>query len=306
MTSLSLTAALLVGVVSAAQEPAPGRIVLHVAAIDRRGNPVADLRPGEFEVWVAGYRVPVEEVEFVTPATRPRSLVLVLDDIAVGPDLAPRIQQAARTLVEGAEDDDRISIVSLAGGVRTAAGRDRAHLLQAIASYRPQGFPLRVEDASARVLRLLTALAREGVEQTGRKTIVGIGAAWLFDTPLPPPSVRSLHDEWLSAMQAMAAAGASLYVIDPVGLRPLGGAAGGALSGAGDTGFAHETGGYAFLQTNDMRAAAQRILGEAGTYYVLRLPDPPVQRKADLRKVEVKVLRKDVTARARQGIPGGA
>ena len=83
-----------------------------------------------------------------------------------------------------------------------------------------------------------------------RKVIVAIGAGWLFDTPLPPPSLRDLHDEWLTAMRAMAAANASLYVIDPVGLRPAGG-----LSYGGDSGFANETGGYAFVNTNDLAAA---------------------------------------------------
>ena len=38
--------------------------------------------------------------------------------------------------------------------------------------------------------------------------------------------------------------------------------------------------------------------------YVLAMANPPVQRTADLRKVEVKVLRKGITVRARQGIQG--
>ena len=79
-----------------------------------------------------------------------------------------------------------------------------------------------------------------------RKAIVAIGAGWLFDTPLPPPSLRDLHGEWLTAMRAMAAANASLYVIDPVGLRPARG-----LTYGGDSGFANQTGGYAFVNTND-------------------------------------------------------
>ena len=59
------------------------------------------------------------------------------------------------------------------------------------------------------------------IEIPGRKAIVAIGAAWLFDTPLPPPGLRDLRDEWLTAMRSMAAANVSLYVIDPVGIRPM-------------------------------------------------------------------------------------
>ena len=146
----------------------------------------------------------------------------------------------------------------------------------------------------------MTAIARQMLEAPGRrKAIVAIGAGWLFDTPLPPPSLRDLHVEWIAAMRSMAAANVSLYVIDPVGLRPMPG-----YSFGGDSGFANETGGYAFLNTNDLRGAAERIFAEAGTYYVLRTTDPPVQRTADLREVKVRVLRKDVTVRARRGIPG--
>jgi hypothetical protein len=34
------------------------------------------------------------------------------------------------------------------------------------------------------------------------------------------------------------------------------------------------------------------------------MANPPVQLSADLRKVEVKMLRKNVTVRVRRGIPG--
>ena len=91
------------------------------------------------------------------------------------------------------------------------------------------------------MLRLLAATSQQMIEIPGRKAIVAIGAAWLFDTPLPPPGLRDLRDEWLAAMRSMAAANVSLYVIDPVGLRPMGG-----FSYGGDAGFASETGGYAF------------------------------------------------------------
>ena len=64
--------------------PVPTRLALDVVAVDRNGAPVTDLRPDEFEVWISGYRVPVEDVVFVTPATSPRTVVLLLDNAAVG------------------------------------------------------------------------------------------------------------------------------------------------------------------------------------------------------------------------------
>ena len=294
----SLTALLALPQIPPRLQAPAGRLTLDVAAVDNRGAPVVDLRPEEFEIWIGGFRVPVDEVAFVTPDSSPRTVVVLLDNAAVGPDLASRVKGAARSFVNAAGDRDRIAIVPLHGD-RTELTTERATLLQAIDSYRLRGFPFRIEDAGEHVLRLLTSLARQMTEQPGRKTIVAIGAAWMFDTPLPPPGLRDLHQEWLGAMRAMAAANASLYVIDPVGLRALPG-----LTYGGASGFARETGGHAFVNTNDLEGAAAKILAESGTYYLLRMADPPVQRTADLREVQVKVLRKGITARSRRGIPG--
>lgn len=292
--------ALALALVAAAQNPAPlaGRLTLDIVAVDRDGAPVVDLRPDELEVWISGYRVPVDDVAFITPDTAPRTVVLLLDNVAVGPELAIRVRETARAFVKQLGERDRVSLGPVEGPRIDGTG-EPARLLQAIEQYHPRGFPLRIEDAGEQVLGLLAATAKQMVEIPGRKAIVAIGAAWLFDTPLPPPGLRDLREVWLSAMRSMAAANASLYVIDPVGIRPMQG-----FSYGGDSGFANETGGYAFLNTNDPAAAARRIVGESGTYYLLRMADPPVQRSADLRKVEVKVLRKNVTVRVRRGIPG--
>jgi VWFA-related protein len=298
-----LPLALALGALTAAQAsqnraPSTGRLTLDVAAVDRTGAPVVDLKPDELEVWISGYRVPVDDVVFVTPETQPRTIALVLDNVAVGPELAMRVREAGRAFARNLGERDRVTVGPVEGPRADVTGQP-ARLIQAVDGYHVQGFPLRVEDASEHVLRLFTALARQMTEIRGRKAIVAIGAAWLFDTPVPAPGLRDLRAEWLAAMRSMAANNVNLYVIDPVGLRPMQG-----FSYAGDTGFANETGGYAFLNTNDLPGAVKKIVDESGTYYLLRMADPPVQRSADLRKVEVKTSRKDVTLRTRRGIPG--
>ena len=157
----------------------------------------------------------------------------------------------------------------------------------------------RLEDVGAHVLRTVAALSRQIVERPGRKAIVGIGVAALFDTPIPPPTVsRSLLPEWTEAMRATASAGVHFYVIDPGGvgsLRPFN----------GTSGFARETGGLAFLNTNDFDRVVDRIMSELSSYYVIDVADPPVRRTSDLRELEVKVLRRGVTVRARRALLGG-
>jgi VWFA-related protein len=211
----------------------------------------------------------------------------------------PRVREAARRFVHRLSPGDRISVVSLDGSAMKSTD-DRAVLLKAIEDYRVRAFPTRLEDLFAHVLKTIASLSRQMSEASGgRKAIVAIGAGWLFDTPIQPQTIsRDLKPEWVDAMRATAAAHVSMYVIDPGGVgtrRP----------DAGTSGFARETGGHAFLNTNDLNGAVDRILSELGTYYVLSAQDPPIGRKADLREVEVKVLRRGVTARARRGIPPG-
>ncbi len=283
---------------AAPASPAPS-LRLDVVAVDSAGVPVLDLRPAEFEVWISGYRVPIADVYAPVP-DRPRLVVLLLDDAAASPDLAQRVRGAARAFVEQKSADDQLSVLTL-NGRAAVTSTDRAVLIQAIDRYNVQGVPFRLEDAGAQVLQTVASLARQLPEKTGgRNTIVAIGSAWLFDTPMPPPALGDLTREWVAAMRTMAATHTSLYVLDPSGVGM--GRGRGAYGGA--AGFAHETGGYAFVNTNDMAGTARRILAEAGAGYVLAMANPPVQRTADLRKVEVKVLRKGITVRARQGIQG--
>jgi hypothetical protein len=96
----------------------------------------------------------------------------------------------------------------------------------------------------------------------------------------------------------MAAAKATLYVIDPGGLGqvPFANPSGG---------FARETGGHAFVNTNDFRGAVDQVMRDAANYYLIGVGDPPVGRNADLRELDVRVLRRGVTLRARRWLPGG-
>ena len=275
-----------------------GQLNIEVVALDRRNQPVLDLKPGEFEIWINKFQIPIQTVTFVTPTNTDdtRTIVLLLDDMAVNPVMLPRIREAARRFVNRLSPGDSTAVVTLNGDAMKSTS-DRAVLLKAIDDYHVRSFPMRIDDAGEHVLKTIAALSGQLAEAPGgRKAIVAIGTGWMFDTPVPQPLHRDLYREWVDAMRAAAAAHVSLYVIDPsgVGTRPVTG---------GASGFARETGGWAFMNTNDAAGAVDRILSELGTYYVLSVENPPVGRKDDLREVEVKVLRSGVTVRARRGIP---
>ena len=108
---------------------------------------------------------------------------------------------------------------------------------------------------------------------------------------------RDLRAEWTDAMRSLSFANANFYVVDPAGV-------GSAPAVGGSGGFAREAGGYAFLNTNDGAAAADRIMREASSYYLIGVTDPPIQRKADLRQLEVRIARPGISVRTRRMVSG--
>ena len=283
-------------------EPRPGRLLIDAVVLDHAGLPVLDVKPSEFEVWIVGYRIPIESVTFINPTPdvpSSRSIALLLDDINVDPAAMPRAREAARQFVNRMVPDDRLTIATLSGTSMEPAA-DRARLLQRIEAYGPHAWGVeRPDTMSAHALDTITALSRAlGPTTDRRKAIVTLGPASLFDTPIPPPTIgRDLRQEWVNAMRSMAAANVALYVIDPTGV-------GGSRTTGGESGFARETGGLSFANTNNVTGVADRIMREAGTYYLIEVRDPPMGRQQDLRALDVRVLRTGLSVRARRAVPG--
>ncbi len=285
-------------------ERAPAHLLIDAVAFDRNGTPVIDLKPEELEVWIGHFQVPILSFAAVTPASDQRSgrlTVLLLDDVTMPLPLAARAKDVARRFVNRMLPGDRMSIVTLDGSSMETTD-DRSRLLRAIDAYGVRSAGLMpIDRLGEHVLKNLAALSRQMVEASDqRKTIVAIGSGWLFDRPVPPATVgMDPRKEWIAAMQAMALVNANLYVIDPAGV-------GMSHADGGANGFARETGGLAFLSTNDLNGAADRIMREAGNYYLIGVGDPPLGRGADLRELDVRVLRRGVSVRARRTVTGGS
>ena len=280
----------------------PRLLTIDFVAVDKNGLTVPDLKPGEVEVWIGQFRAPVRQMTVVTPEADERGgriIVLLLDDMTLRPEAMPRAREAARRFVNRMGANDRVAVVTMMG-TNMDPTNERARLLRAIDAYSVRATPVMRSDTLGRhVLETLASISTQMIEAPGRrKTIVAIGSGWLFDRPLPPPIAgQDLLPEWVQSMSAMARSHVNLYVIDPSGL-------GTSRVDSGQEGFARETGGRAFLNTNDLDGAADRILRESANFYMVEVPDPPVGGKADLRPLELKSLRKGVTLRARHAIPG--
>lgn len=301
-----VTLALALGPAGRAAQPPQNpskQVIIDVVALDKKGAPVTDMRPDDFHVQIGHFRVPIASVTAVTPSSEEhtgRFIVLVLDDIAVLPANIPRVRDLAGRFVDKMAPGDRMAVTMLDGGGALEATDEPAPLRQAIGRYSPHGGFTTRDGLGQEVLDTMSQIARQVMEVPGRrKTIVGIGTGWVFDRPIPNPIVggRDLRPEWTDAMRAMAYAKANLYVIDPGGVGTTG-------AYNGDSGLARETGGHAFINTNDFKGAVDRILDEALNYYVIAVPDPPTGHGADLRELEVTTGRRGVTIRARHAIPG--
>jgi VWFA-related protein len=307
MSRLAVTFILL-GFFSAArpaQDPpasGPGRLLeIDAVTLDRSGNVLSDIRRDEVEVWVEHYRIPIETFIAITPEDERarRSIVLLLDDITVSPSNAARVRDVAGRFVDKLAPGDQMAVIGLNGDASRSTD-DRAALRRSIAAYNVAATaPMRPDELSTHVLTALAAISRQVAESPARRrTVIAIGAGWLFDTPIPPPAMgRDVRKEWTEAIRAMALANVTLYVIDPGGV-------GSSRVSGGENGFARETGGHAFTNTNDMERAVQRIMREAVSYYILRIQDPPMFRKEMLRGVEVRILRRGATIRAARYLPG--
>ena len=274
-------------------------VLIDAVALDKRDMPITDLKPDDFEVWIGHFRVPVESLELVTPASEARAgrlIVLLMDDITLPLPNMPRAQEIARRFVTPLLPGDQMAVVMLSDPSLESTN-DPARLRRQIDGYnvRATGV-MRPEDMGRQVLNTISGIASGLIEAgDGRKVIVGIGSGWLFDRPLPPQSAGAdLLKEWIEAVRALSRSHAAFYTIDPAGV-------GMQRSDSGKAGFAAETGGHAFLGTNDAAGAADRILRETGTYYLITVANPPVGGTG-LRELQVKSLRKGVTIRARRAI----
>ena len=270
--------------------------------MDRKGNPVSDLKREDVEVWINGFRVPIQSLVAVTPSADDRTgrlIVLLLDNITIDPRMVPRVKEAARRLVTKMLPEDRMAVVLLNGDVVEITS-DSSRLLSRVESYNQTIGLVQPQHLGTQVLTTLSALSLEVSEAPEpRKFIVAVGSGWLLDAPIPPPQVATeVRREWLDAVRAMAMADVHFYVVDPggVGMAPV---------GTGKAGFARDAGGHAFINTNDLTGAVDQILREARHYYVISVGDPPVGRKAPLRELDVRSLRGNVTVRARRAILGG-
>ena len=186
---------------------------------------------------------------------------------------------------------DDVTVIRLSKSKDEAYG-DLTTALERIDAYAAGLVPFSPRDAREATLKAITKIARaaEDIEHR-RKVVVCIGMRLVCDVTEPIDGPTSFTwPFWIDAVRSAARANVSVYAIDPTGLN--------SRSGPRPYGLIAATGGELFADSNAIDAAVRSIWWEASRFYLLGYW--PSASKRDLHSVDVKALRKGLTARARR------
>ncbi len=310
-----LTAALVCTL--AAQEPPVfrgGTRVVEVTVVATRGaGTVNDLQAAEIKLRDNGREQALATFERISsgrdaPTTgRPRiASVVLLDALNTRwADGAYARGEVERTLAQ-IRSDERAAVYVLGNGLNVL--HDPESPYSAALSYedlflRPR--ESRTEAAfyqSRRILdtfSALEAIAGELREIPGRKNLLWVSAGFplVIGTPENTAEMRTFGAEMDRAVRALSAANITVYPIDARGVTP--GSPYVTVSTMLE--LAHETGGKAYYNRNDIHQAVREALDDSRSAYVLTYSPRPLDDDGSYHRIRVETTRPGVQLRYRLG-----
>ena len=273
-----------------------GTVEIDAVAVDDRGQTVRGLSKQDFRVREDDRLVVLDSLTEVSALggggrEEGRTIVLMLDDSGVPPELTSVVQDIARMFVARKGSDDSLNVVRLNRRSEEAASGESVALSR-IADYRAAMIPFFGRETLETALKKVAKVSRqlEAVEHR-RKVIVCIGSPGIFDIAEPRDQRDSLlWTSWVDAMASTSRANASVYVVDPAGVT-------GHVRLTSNYGLVAQTGGDTLYNSRAFESAVERIWREAGHYYLLGYMPPPSSR--ELHKVDVTTTRSGTRVRAR-------
>jgi hypothetical protein len=252
------------------------------------------MRQDEFQIKEDGKPVEIKTFSNVvalgtTRADDARVVTLLMDDIGVPITGTSPMQQIAPVVLAPMGNGDELSVVRLSSRVDEAFGdfntaRDR------IAGYRGGMQPYSRRDTPETVLKAVAKIAKqlESIDHK-RKVVLCLGLPLVCDVSEPQTGGNSLYwPAWVDAIASAARANVSVYCVDPAGLQ------GGGNMG---NGLIQLTGGTVY-HGNNFAPEGEAVWREAGHYYLIGYW--PSASTRELHSIDVRVMRKGVTVRARQ------
>ena len=287
---------LLLATVHAAQRNAPppsiDLVEVDVAVLDRQGQPVGGLSAADFAVKEDGSPVEIKTFAEVRPTANDpdnsRSVVILMDDVAIPAAGTLAMQTIANAFVESAAPYDQISVIRLHNRTDEPYG-DRSVARSRIARFQAASFPFADLNTAPETLGRVADVSRQlESDDHRRKVIVCVGAPVVCNIAEPfSSSVRPRHwSAWVDAVSASAKANVAIYGIIPGRTTLRGG------------GLADLTGGEVFATMHDIGPAIDRILRDAASHYMLGYW--PTGKSRELHSIDVKVARRGLKVHARR------
>ncbi len=297
---LTLVACLALGTWVSAQRNQPiasvDLVELDISVIDKQGHPVRGLSQGDFVIKEDGKPVEITTFTEVSPDRSDpdqsrRTVVMLLDDIAIPPAGSRAIQAVATALLNSIPSRDEVAVVRLHNTGDEPFGDRRlaeARIAEYRAGARPYSEGLSIEQAFERFGNIARQL--ESLEGR-RKVIVCIGSPVMCN-PAEPTRIapRKIWPNWVELLAASAKANVSVFTIVPARIN---------LRGGGVPDF---TGGEVFSTNYDVGPAIDRILQHANNYYMAGYwPGEGKPRELHSIRVQVKTRGAKVIARRQRG-----
>lgn len=302
-------------------------VTLDVVATDRNGMPVTDLRQSELRVVERGRSQQVETFELIripvggrtlspdaatyppadvgTNATSPsenRAIAIVVDDTMLSTGDIVRIKRTLTALIEAISPNDDVALTYVRdSSLGQDFTRDTGKLARAINRVNAAlGLPgLAVGEMEARDLLTVlqnVATTLRGASQS-RRIIVLVGIRGCLPHAVGM-SNRRIMEVCKDVIREAHESGVTIYGLDPTGDLTDGHAAGSTIGSLST--LAAATGGrtYRYAQPE---LAAQRLMRDNGSYYVLSYRPSPLRDDGRFQEVHVTTTRPGVEVRARRG-----
>jgi VWFA-related protein len=294
-------------------------VILNVGVADRKGQPVTDLSPRDFNVYEDGVKQSIVSFE---PAASPFSLVLLLDMSGSTLNFRATLQQSALRFIDSLGPDDRVEVVAFNDKVQTlqrfTADRKKiAFAITYLAKGRGNTYLYKALDYS------LQQLAREGKR---RKAIVvltdgldtdmsNLDRQTTAEAKTNDEAVASVKPDSASALRSVLDAadrqGVTIYPLalpsaDPKNLLPLTPqqAAIYTAARARMQSLADRTGGrlHEIRRLEDMGRLYAEVAADMRTLYSIAYQSSNARtHDGKWRSINIEVTRADAIARSRPG-----
>jgi VWFA-related protein len=330
-------AALLCAAAASAQQnaapapPADRKITLDVVVSPKSGPPVADLQQQDFTLLDNNAAQTITSFKAVPGREAPIEVVLVIDAVNASPQLVsvarPEIDKFLRA--EGGRLAYPVALVLFTdkgtqglGSFSTDGNALSAALDQADVGLRSvtrsAGFYGATERFQLSIQTLGQLVAKMGT-RPGRKLMLWVSPGWpLLSGPrvdLDSKQEQQLFANIVTLSTQLLQARVTLYNINPLGnSESLGtvsyykefvkGVSKPSQVQVGDLGLpvlATQSGGLVLNFNNDVASLLRECLSDSAPYYEISFDPPPGDKRDEYHRLEIKLAKPGLTARARQG-----